>query len=876
MIRARVGASARILLLALPLAVVCRLARADVGGADRTRPQRTVVAVRTARPPVIDGSLDDSVWLAANPDGRFVQKFPDEGAQPSEATEVFVLYDDLALYVGVHCLDSQPERIVRQRTRRDRDNDSDRISVDISSRNDGLSAYHFEINVAGVQVDGVRFNDNDYNGDWDGVWKGAVARETGGWTAELSIPFDQLRYQGDSDGFGFQVRRYLPRRQEIDEWSFIPRTSYREVSRYGRVEGLLALRPRRLFQLLPYGLGRISSFTNQPGLPRWEVDGDAGFDVKVGLTPALTFDGTVNPDFGQVEVDSVVLNLTTFETLLPEKRPFFLESLDVMDTPFPLFYSRRIGLAPRAPFLPAGAALISPATAQRIAAAGKLFGQVRHGLSIGALAAVTTRTDATVAPGPNADGTPPAPPYRLMIAPPTTFAALRLRQEFDQGASIGLMATAVNRFETAGAATPNPGDLCPSGVAPRDGRCFRDAYTGGVDARLQSADGDWRGFAHAVGSLVERGPTEVVLDGTHVGSGDAGWGARAEFGKYGGEHWLTRIAYTGASPRLAVNDMGYLDAVNNHDVEAALTWRTTHPPASLREASLQLRGHYGQSYDLGDRRIPFLELTGQLQLASFWRLSVIAGPDLATYYDNRETRDGARVERGRRGAWYLALDARSDPSRPLVFEASASGYQLPHGLSLAFHPRLIFRPAPPFELELLGNASWSYGDPRWFLTAALDDGSRLYLFGDLDARSVDVTARGLFAFTNTLTVQAYAQVFLAAGRYGPVTAAPAAGDRPRIDQRDFSPVSAPANLAPDFRRGNISVNLLLRWEYRLGSTLMLVYTRAQQQTAYASGEGPARVDIARFRGGPATDTLVIKLTFLWEPLHGSRTRSVSE
>jgi hypothetical protein len=252
-------------------------------GADAPGLQQSLTAVRTERPPHIDGRLDDSVWLTANPDSRFTQKFPDEGAFPTEPLELLVLYDDVALYIGVRCADSHPDLIVGQRTRRDRENDSDRVSVDISSRNDGTTAYHFELNIAGVQVDGMRFNDNEYSGEWDAVWLGAAARDADGWTAEIMIPLDALRYHGDADTFGLQVRRYLPRRQEIDEWSYIPRTSYREVSRYGRLEGLFTLRPRRLLHVIPYGMGRIAAYRNQPGVDPLIFRAEAGVLQNHGL-----------------------------------------------------------------------------------------------------------------------------------------------------------------------------------------------------------------------------------------------------------------------------------------------------------------------------------------------------------------------------------------------------------------------------------------------------------------------------------------------------------------------------------------------------------------------------------------------------------------
>src|SRR5215468_12795594 len=174
----------------------------------------TVTAIRTAERPVIDGRLDDAAWERARAETGFVQNFPDEGRPPSEPTELRVLYDDDAIYVGIRCFDSHPDRIVGRLTRRDRDVDGDKVTIDVSSKNDKVSAYHFQVNAAGVQLDGIRFNDTDLGTDWDGRWYSATARDAQGWTAEIAIPLVTLRYQGDVSSFGFQVRRYLQRRGE--------------------------------------------------------------------------------------------------------------------------------------------------------------------------------------------------------------------------------------------------------------------------------------------------------------------------------------------------------------------------------------------------------------------------------------------------------------------------------------------------------------------------------------------------------------------------------------------------------------------------------------------------------------------------------------
>src|SRR6185312_12278072 len=308
---------------ALAIAVVMLTALhafAQRSGDDRLKHLR---AVRTTVPPTIDGK------------------------PPSQRTELYIAYDDRALYIGVRAWDTDPQGIVERLTRRDRDTDADKIEIDISSKNDRTTAYMFGVNVSGVLQDAVKFNDTDYSADWDGLWLGATHRDAQGWTAELEIPLKTLRYEGGRTEFGLQVRRYLQRRQEVDEWAYIPRSARGEVSYYGTLDGLAGLHAARLFQIVPYlAAGVYLRYNQDPAiLNGTELYGNIGADLKLGITPALTLDATINPDFGQVEADQVVLNLNTFEVFFPEKRPFFLEGVDIFATPLNLFYSRRIGHA---------------------------------------------------------------------------------------------------------------------------------------------------------------------------------------------------------------------------------------------------------------------------------------------------------------------------------------------------------------------------------------------------------------------------------------------------------------------------------------------------------------------------------------------------
>ena len=372
--------SLRFLAIWLVLAAASDLAgAATVPGAqlpdDR---QKSVSAARVARPPVLDGRLNDEAWRHAQLDGRFTQNFPDAGRPPSEKTELYIVYDDRALYLGLRCHDTHPAQTPEWLTRRDRETNADKITIDIDSRNDHVSAYHFDVNVSGVLADGLRFNDTDYTSDWDGLWNAVTRRDSEGWSVEVQIPWRTLRFTAGTKNMGFQVRRHLPRRQEVDAWAFIPRNISGEVSRYGHLLSRGDLGPARLVQIAPYVSASLAMRSGEGSGDRVRATPNAGADLKVGLTSGLTLDATLNPDFGQVEADQAQLNLSTFELFYPEKRPFFLEGVDLFATPLQQFYTRRVGRAPPDPALQDGEEVVETPATGRIWGALKLTGRWRR------------------------------------------------------------------------------------------------------------------------------------------------------------------------------------------------------------------------------------------------------------------------------------------------------------------------------------------------------------------------------------------------------------------------------------------------------------------------------------------------------------------
>ncbi|HEY6003307.1 MAG TPA: DUF5916 domain-containing protein, partial [Anaeromyxobacter sp.] len=313
-----------------PLLALAGLALAPCA-ARASAPGDPVVAARRSGPVVIDGRVDEPAWASAPVHDGFFQQFPKEGEPPSERTEVRVLYDDHALYVGVIALDSQPSEVSRPLGRRDRAPASDAVGVFIDSDRGRRSAFFFELNAAGVQTDGILFEDDSSSTEWDAVWDGNAAQIEGGWSAEFRIPFSALRFsRGQEIAFGFGVRRILTRTHETLLSVVIPRSAHGSVARLGTLVGLNGIPPARAFELAPYVASRATlrprATNGVPPRPR-DLDpvGQLGLDLRTSLGRALSLQATLNPDFGQVEADELVQNLTTFEVFFPEKRPFFTQ-----------------------------------------------------------------------------------------------------------------------------------------------------------------------------------------------------------------------------------------------------------------------------------------------------------------------------------------------------------------------------------------------------------------------------------------------------------------------------------------------------------------------------------------------------------------------
>jgi hypothetical protein len=833
-----------------------------VEGPGRTQ---LIRAVRVSTSPSIDGKLSEPQWLTAPVFDKFVQQFPEEGSRPSERTEVRVLYDDDNLYVGIICYDSHPERILRQLGRRDRIPASDTVGFAIDSGHGHREAFAFTVNAAGVLQDSLWFQDNQNSDDWDAVWDAAVSARPDGWSAEFAIPLNLLRFSdAPVQTWGFFVRREIARTHEVIDSVLIPRNANGFVSRFGHLSGLRGLKQKTDIEVTPYlaARGTLRPQFSDPSIPKprlLDPSIDVGFDLKAAVTRGLTLDATVNPDFGQVEADQVILNLTNFEQFFPEKRPFFTHGLDLFQpvggdvghTPQTLFYSRRIGL-------------ITP-----ILGAAKLTGTAAKGLDIGVLDAFVAGASV-----PNSDEAHPDRGLGYFFSRPLH---LGLKDSFPPLNPVPEnYFAAVVKKQVAGNSTLGAVFAAATPIAPR---CTEDQANlpdetrppycderGGnaaaIDWNLRTADSQWVVLGQVDGSQSIAGsPSRALKDGTIIRPGDLGSGGYLSAGKFGGEPFRFDLRYEFASPKLDLNATGFQPNQNVHTLRTALNFVRPSGFGPLRSFNsyLLLEKNWSSDGRFVDRGFA-VSAGGSAVLRSFHSFGWNTSFDVPQF-DIREV-GFTGIPYQRPNVAYFSVFGQSDGNRAI----SAGG-----SLGLAWRPnpqlpvssvgyngnfRIVVHPHPSLETQLETAIDYTPHGARYVDTI----GSDQFIFGTLDSRLLSLTLRQQLVLTPRLTLQAYAQLFSAFGRYGAFYSAMSRGQPIRIS--DLVPTEYPFD--PSFHTAALNINLVLRWEYRLGSTLFLVYSRSQSALPTPPGTPvPATLLPVGLGPGPTTETFLVKWSYWW-------------
>ncbi len=826
--------------------------------ADPPREVPHLAAVPAAKPPLIDGRLDDAAWRDVAGSEAFTQFFPFDGAQPSERTRLRVVYDPAALYLSFDC-EQIHTPIIERLTRRDRDSESEWVWVQIDSRNDGKSAFVFAVNISGVQGDGQIIDQTTYSWEWDENWEAKTTRTATGWSAEIRIPMRALRFDGSLpvQSWGFQATRFIAQRQETLMWSYYPRDVATPLTYMGRLDDLRGLKGAGALELLPFaaGFGRRRDAVENTRGRDFHLGGTVGLDLKWHAAHDLTLDAAFNPDFAQVEADQIILNLTNFETFLPEKRPFFLEGIEAFSFPLSVFYSRRIGSAPTAPAGGPNDQQLDVPFPSTIYGAAKMVGRLGPRWTLGALSALTAPNRVSVDTDPLGTG---AEVDRLAAAA-TAFNVLRIKRELGWGhvGVIGTAATAIERNGNYAAAADPTMQICPSGLTtPASRRCFHDAYVGGADARWRSPGAEYVVSGAFIQSYISKGVTTTEPDGTQIGPGAAGPGGWLRLAKEGGKHLLWTAEYTGAGRKLQYNDVGYMARQNLHAYKGAVGWRTLAPGTYTLETTSTIEAAGNRNLDLLDLG-QLYSLTTRLRLRNF--ASVFIAADLApSRYDDREVGDGTALQR----AGYLGarIELGTDPRGTFAATLSNQTQLIAEGSwATGVQADLIVHALPQFDIELLPQVTWSSGEFRYAHEVSTEADA---YFGKLTAKSVSATLRASYTFTPQLTLQAYTQAFLASGNFTQIRRFDSApGSKVSLAAlRATAPMAPPAS--PDFEQATLNVNVVFRWEYRLGSTIYLVYARSQLPDV-ASFTTPATLSLSAFGHGAVSDVIMLKFSYWW-------------
>ena len=927
-----------LILLSIPLGTRAQTPGSDQGSAEAA-PEETVDAeydhesaararaVRVRTSIEVDGRLDEPVWAEAPPITEFIQEDPAEGEPGTERTEFRVAYDDDAIYIGAMLYDRSP--ITTRLQRRDTGaGDFDHITVSIDSYHDHETSYQFSVNPSGSIHDAVSSSGGGGGGgggggrgggsgrggggsdtSWDPVWDVATQMTEAGWSAEMRIPFSQLRFSPDEEQvWGIQIRRNIHRNQERVAYPFVPTLERGGASRYTHLDGIEGIESGRRLELLPYMAARGEylqleapsgiAFSN-PYRSGSDYFGQVGLDLKYRLASNVTLDATVNPDFGQVEVDPSVINLTAFETRFQERRPFFVEGGDIFrigeggpggstGRPPQLFYSRRIGRSPSGS-VPSEAVFSDVASATTILGAAKVTGRIGDGWSLGFLEAVTARESATYMEANQATN-------EAVVEPATNYLVGRLRRQIRGGETrFGIFGTAANR------------DLQGTGL---DDRLHSAAYSGGADFAHEWANRTYRISTMFSGSYVQGDPdaiartqesstryyqrpdaSHLILDPTATSLG--GYYAMVDVAKQAGA-FGAKVAVAAASPGFEVNDLGFHSASDRLIIDTNFSYNQPDPGRIFRQWNV--RGSPDAMWNYAGERV-WTEVNSSfnLQFLNYWRLAGRLGYN-PPHDDDRLTRGGplARTPRRFGGDIDVRSDGRRKTTGSLSYRwavQSDDSWDRTVSFDLTTNPseRLRIQFGPSYNRR---HASAQYvssvADPL-----ATETYGRRYIFGGLDQMTVSFETRVNVTFTPVLSLQLYVEPFISTGNYRELKELERPGTFDFLEYgRDIGTVSQDPDgsytIDPDgtgaatpfvvtdqdFSYRSLIGNAVLRWEWRPGSTLFLVWQQSRISSltgdgvngtdSWIGGFGFGR-DVGDMFSTPADNIFVIKVNYWLNP-----------
>ncbi len=802
--------------------------------------KRQYTLTRTSVPPAIDGKLDDKCWSEGKWESNFTQYSPTEGAKVSQQTDFKIRYDYNNIYIGAKCFDSEPEKMDQDFSSRDIFS-GDMIGFAFDSFFDKKSGYEFVMTSAGQRIDLKHIGDYKWDFNWNGVWDGAVTLIDSGWFCEMKIPLSQLRYiDKPQQEWGMHVWRWVRRNSEESHWQLLPRNSPAIVDQFGIIDGISNIKAPRQVEISPYGsvkfipgneLTRAGTGGSNP------VKLGYGIDTKIGIASNMILDLTINPDFGQVEADPSELNLTSYETFFEEKRPFFLESSDLFDFKLAdaqMFYSRRIGQAPQYnPEVFDGESINRPERSVILGAA-KLTGKTGDGLSVGIIESVVNLERVSVFSQDTS--------YRLTVNPYTNYLVGRIRKEINKTQTIaGGMITGTNRFITDNFL---------------EEQLNRSSYSGGFDliqyfkrktyfiegkTIFSSVRGSEQSISYVGNQNVHRfqRPDATYLKLDSSAQTLSGTGGELKIGKQGGQ-WRYTLGGAWFSPNLELNDVGYLRQSDLINENLSLEYVINKPKGLFLNYSIMM--DQDASWTFGNELINSkIRLTLKSKFKNFWSINTHLTRNF-TYLDPRILRGGPALTSIPFWTYFCSISTSSAKDLSITGSYQIRRNEDDHYTFSQLSANLKWLPFKRMRLTGIMNYTQNRLDQQYIL-GKKNDLQNLYLFGSLNQNILEFTFRTALYVTPEFSVEYYGSPYLSVGDYSNFRKVNDShsmdyDDRYRkygeneldysendsryfINDADFGTFNF---INPDFNFAEFRSNLILKWEYHLGSVIYLVWT----------------------------------------------------
>jgi len=784
------------------------------------QPVYTTSRLVTAKP-VIDGKLDDECWTKGTWAGNFRQWIPNEGAKPSYPTDFNIQYDDRNLYVAIRAHDGEPGKILRQAGVRD-EFAGDITGVNFDSYHDYRTGFEFTVTAWGQKIDLVLFNPNNWDLNWNSVWKVKTGLEDSAWVAEYEIPLSQLRYSGKAEQiWGLHVWRWISRLQEESDWEIQSKTGPGVLFNFGELHGIKDLKKSRRLEIMPYTLGDLKTMKKEPGNPFAENGkvwgGNAGLDAKIGISSNFTVDLTVNPDFGQVESDPSVMNLTAFETFYEEKRPFFLEGLTIFDYKFDdqsLFYSRRIGHAPSRPVSPNDNLFVKSPDKTSIMSAMKFSGTTSKGLSVGLIQSITANEFATLS---DKDGNRSS----TKVEPLTSYTVARIQKGYNAGNTvIGGIVTSTNRvIEDKNLETLSS-----------------DAYTGGLDLRHYWKDKEFYVDARLIGSYINGSKEAITLlqqssaryyqrpganylkldtSATHLN----GWGGKFTIGKGSKGRWKYSTGATWLSPGLELNDLGYMNTADQITQVNVVSYLVNQPVSIFNTCEMSL-----EQFNTWNFNGQYIGSGAHLSFTSVFKNQWGFAANLIYHSKTLDTKI-------LRGGYDMIMpynitsfgSLNSDPSKKIT---GSFGYSYEYrgnnsAVNYQLEPGITYRPINNLKIGLTANYINNRDNLQYITTLDLLPLNR-YILGTINQKTIGLTFRVDLNLTPEFSIQYYGSPFISRGSYSQTKYI--TDPKAKVFEERFDYYTDPLSFNPDFNFHEFRSNLVAKWEYRLGSFIYLVWS----------------------------------------------------